>query len=133
MMASLTSISSPHTRQRYRYSSGGGPKGSSSPSCGSGSWGLRRILPSPYGLRFIMDDTIARMPDPPHAHLTLAVRTAQGVTPGALLIALSCIWLEREKQIVLRVNRLIRVGDAVDGDTRPPSAPLCVMPRDALA
>ena len=36
-----------------------------------------------------MDDTIARMPDPPHAHLTLAVRTAQGVAPGALLIALA--------------------------------------------
>jgi len=36
-----------------------------------------------------MDDPIVRMPDPPHAHLTLAVRTAQGVTPGALLIALA--------------------------------------------
>ena len=48
MMASLTSISSPQTGQRYRYSSGGGPKGSSRPSCGSGSWCLRRILPSPY-------------------------------------------------------------------------------------
>ena len=36
-----------------------------------------------------MDAPIARMPDPPHAHLTLAVRTAQGVTPGALLIALA--------------------------------------------
>ena len=29
------------------------------------------------------------MPDPPHAHLPLAVRTAQGVAPGALLIALA--------------------------------------------
>jgi hypothetical protein len=36
-----------------------------------------------------MDDTIARMPDPPHPHLPLAVRTAQGVAPGALLIALA--------------------------------------------
>jgi hypothetical protein len=36
-----------------------------------------------------MNDTIARMPDPPHAHLPLAVRTAQGVAPGALLIALA--------------------------------------------
>src|SRR5215471_13965483 len=89
MMASLTSIASPHTGQRYRYSSGGGPKGSSSPSCGSGSWGLRRILPSPYCFQLIMDDTRARMPEPPHAHLTLTVRTAQGVAPGAWLIALA--------------------------------------------
>ena len=36
-----------------------------------------------------MNDPIARMPDPPHAHLPLAVRTAQGVAPGALLIALA--------------------------------------------
>ena len=36
-----------------------------------------------------MDDPIAWMPDPPHAHLPLAVRTAQGVAPGALLIALA--------------------------------------------
>ena len=36
-----------------------------------------------------MDDTIVRMPDPPHTHLTLAVRTAQGVAPSALLIALA--------------------------------------------
>ena len=36
-----------------------------------------------------MDDPIVRMPDPPHAHLQLAVRTAQGVAPGALLIALA--------------------------------------------
>jgi len=36
-----------------------------------------------------MDDTIARMPDPPHAHLPLAVWTAQRVASGALLIALA--------------------------------------------
>jgi hypothetical protein len=36
-----------------------------------------------------MDDPIVRMPDPPHAHLPLAVRAAQGVAPGALLIALA--------------------------------------------
>src|SRR5262249_4910781 len=36
IMASLTSISSPHAGQRYRYSSGGGPNGSSRASCGSG-------------------------------------------------------------------------------------------------
>src|SRR5262245_41319228 len=36
-----------------------------------------------------MDAPIAWMPDPPHAHLTLAVRTAQGVAPSAALIALA--------------------------------------------
>ena len=36
-----------------------------------------------------MDEAISRMPDTPHAHLPLAVRTAQGVSPAALLIALA--------------------------------------------
>src|SRR5262249_42753274 len=76
MIASLTSISSPHPGQRYRYSSGGGPKGSSSPSCGSGSWCLRRILPSPYGFQLIMDYAIGGVPDPPHLHVMVTVRTA---------------------------------------------------------
>jgi hypothetical protein len=36
-----------------------------------------------------MDEAIGRMPDAPHAHLPLTVRTAQGVSPAALLIALA--------------------------------------------
>jgi hypothetical protein len=36
-----------------------------------------------------MDDTIARMPDAPDPHVTVTVRTAQGVSPGALVIALA--------------------------------------------
>jgi hypothetical protein len=36
-----------------------------------------------------MDDTIARMPDAPYSHITVTVRTAQGVSPGALVIALA--------------------------------------------
>ena len=36
-----------------------------------------------------MDDAIGRVPDPPHPHIALTVRTAQGVTPRALLIALA--------------------------------------------
>src|SRR5215470_7534193 len=45
IMASLTRISSPHAGQRYRYSSGGGPNGSSRAAGGSGSGRLRRIFP----------------------------------------------------------------------------------------
>jgi hypothetical protein len=36
-----------------------------------------------------MDEAIRWMPDTPHAHLPLAVGTAQGVSPAALLIALA--------------------------------------------
>ncbi len=36
-----------------------------------------------------MDHAIGRVPDPPHPHVTVTVRTAQGVSPGALLIALA--------------------------------------------
>jgi hypothetical protein len=68
---------------------GGGPKGSSTPSFGGGSCFLRRLLPSPHRFQLIMDDTIARMPDAPDPHVTVTVRTAQGVSPGALLIALA--------------------------------------------
>jgi hypothetical protein len=35
-----------------------------------------------------MDDPIGWVPDAPHLHSALTVRTAQGVSPGALLIAL---------------------------------------------
>src|SRR5262245_54425927 len=89
MMASLTSISSRHTGQRYRYSSGGGPNGSSRASGGSGSWRLRRILPSPYCFQLIMDDAIGRVPDAPDPHVTVTVWTAQGVPTCALLVALA--------------------------------------------
>ena len=36
-----------------------------------------------------MDDPIGWVPDPPHLHVMVTVRTAQGVAPGALLIALA--------------------------------------------
>ena len=36
-----------------------------------------------------MDDPIARMPDAPYSHITVTVRTAQGVSPRALVIALA--------------------------------------------
>ena len=36
-----------------------------------------------------MDDTIGRVPDAPHLHSALTVRTAQGVSPRALLIPLA--------------------------------------------
>src|SRR5262245_3203768 len=87
-MASLTSISSPHAGQRYRYSSGGGPNGSSRAAGGSGSWCLRRIFPPFNRLKFIVDDPIFGVPYFPDPHLRLAVRTAQRVAPRALLIPL---------------------------------------------
>src|SRR5712692_1655061 len=89
MMASLTSSSSPQTVQRYKDSSGGGPKGTSKPSCGIGSWRLRRILSFPHGFQLIMDHPIGRVPDTPHLHSAVTVRTAQGVSPAAPLIPLT--------------------------------------------
>src|SRR5215831_18689804 len=89
MMASLTSISSRHTRQRYRYSSGGGPNGSSRAAGGSGSWRLRRLLPPFNGLELIVDDPIFGVPYLPDPHLRVAVRTTQRVAPRALLIPLT--------------------------------------------
>src|SRR5215475_15443343 len=89
MMASLTSISSRHTGQRYRYSSGGGPNGSSRASGGSGLWRLRRIFPPFNRLKLIVDDSIFGVPYFPDPHLRLAVRTAQRVAPHALLIPLA--------------------------------------------
>src|SRR5215208_5808765 len=89
MMASLTNISSPQTEQRYRYSSGGGPKGSSIPSVGGGSGFLRRILPSPHRFQFVVDHAIGRGPYPPQPHFALTMRTAQGVSPRALLVPLA--------------------------------------------
>jgi len=35
-----------------------------------------------------MNEAIGRMPDAPHAHLMLTVRTAQGIPPRALLVPL---------------------------------------------
>src|SRR5262245_24899347 len=89
IMASLTSISSPHTGPRYRYSSGGGPNGSSRAAGGSGSWRLRRIFPPFNGLELIVDDPIFGVPYLPDLHLRMAVRTAQRVAPRALLIPLT--------------------------------------------
>src|SRR5256885_6310111 len=77
MMASLTNISSPQTEQRYRYSSGGG------------SGFLRRILPSPHRFQFVVDHAIGRVPYPPQPHFALTMRTAQGVSPRALLVPLA--------------------------------------------
>src|SRR5262245_37527468 len=84
IMTSLTSISSPHAGQRYRYSSGGGPNGSSRAASGSGSWRLRRIFPPFNSLQLIVDDPIFGVPYLPDPHLRLAVRTAQRVAPLAL-------------------------------------------------
>src|SRR2546430_6472701 len=82
MMASLTNISSPQTEQRYRYSSGGGPKGSSIPSVGGGSGFLRRILPSPHRFQFVVDHAIGRVPYPPQPHFALTMRnSARGLAP----------------------------------------------------
>src|SRR5919198_3471539 len=89
MMASLTNISSPQTEQRYRYSSGGGPKGSSIPSGGGGSGFLRRILPPPHRFQFVVDHAIGRVPYPPQPHFALTMRTAYGVAPRALLVPLA--------------------------------------------
>src|SRR5215216_1706699 len=89
MMASLTNISSPQTEQRYRYSSGGGPKGSSIPSVGGGSGFLRRILPSPHRFQFVVDHARGRVPYPPQPHFALTMRTTQGVSPRALLVPLA--------------------------------------------
>jgi hypothetical protein len=36
-----------------------------------------------------MDHPLGRMPYPPYAHIAVTVRTAQRVSPGALLIALA--------------------------------------------
>src|SRR4029450_10070922 len=89
MMASLTSISSRQTGQRYRYSSGGGPNGSSRASGGIGSWCLRRIFPPLNGRELITDEAIGRMPDTPDLHGAVTVRTTQGVPTRALLVALA--------------------------------------------
>src|SRR5438445_3200755 len=86
MMASLTSSSSRHTGQRYRYASGGGPNGSSRASGGSGAWRLRRLFPPFHGLARIVDDPILGVPYLPDPPRRLAVRTAQRVAPRALLI-----------------------------------------------
>src|SRR5215831_9079474 len=88
-MASLTSISSPQTEQRERYSSGGGPKGSSLPSGGGGSGFLRRILPPPHRFQFVVDHARGRVPYPPQPHVALTMRTASGVAPRALLVPLA--------------------------------------------
>src|SRR6516162_736190 len=89
MTASLTNISSPQTEQRYRYSSGGGPKGSSIPSVGGGSGFLRRIRSSPHRSQFVVDHAIGRVPYPPQPHFVLTIRTTQGVSPRALLVPLA--------------------------------------------
>src|SRR5215470_8473576 len=89
IMASLTRISSPHAGQRYRYSSGGGPNGSSRAAGGSGSGRLRRIFPPFNSLKLIVDDSIFGVPYLPDPHLRVAVRTTQRVAPHALLIPLA--------------------------------------------
>jgi hypothetical protein len=87
MLASWPSLSAAHPGPRERYAAGGGPQGSSSPSCGSGAWCWRRLLPSPSCCQRILDAPIRRMPDAPSLHGALAVRTAPGGAPRALLVA----------------------------------------------
>src|SRR5262249_47018244 len=89
MMASLTSISSRHTGQRYRYSSGGGPNGSSRASGGLGSGCWRRLFPPLHGRELITDEAPGRMPDTPDLPGAGTVRTAEGGSPRALLVALA--------------------------------------------
>src|SRR6266446_5362990 len=87
LLTALTSSAAPQTGQRERYASGGGPKGSSRATGGSGAWRLRRLLPPLKGRALSMDEALSRMPETPHAHLSLAGRTAHGVSPAALRIA----------------------------------------------
>src|SRR5438132_12722338 len=89
IMASFTSSSVRHTAQRYRYSSGGGPKGSSSPSFGGGPCFLRRIFASFDRFKFVIEHAIRRMPELPYPHLMLTVCAEQGVTARALPVALA--------------------------------------------
>src|SRR5687768_9931319 len=89
MITSLTRSSKPQTRQRYRYSSGGGPKGMSIPSLSNGSWPARPISPLPDLFEFVIDHSIFGMPDLPHAHLVLTVLTDQRIVTQTLLITLA--------------------------------------------
>src|SRR5262249_44116608 len=87
MMASLTKSSVPHTGQRYGYSRGGGPKGSSRSSLACGTSSCRRISSPTHRLELVIHHTVLRMPHLPHVHLMVAMRTAQRVATGTLMVA----------------------------------------------
>src|SRR5688500_17681716 len=89
MIASLTRSSAPQTGQRYKYSSGGGPKGMSMPSLGIGSFPGRSISSLLDCFQFVIDYPIFRMPHLPDAHLVLTVPTDQRIATQALLITLA--------------------------------------------
>src|SRR5688572_3601037 len=86
MITSLTRSSAPQTRQRYRYSSGGGPKGMSMPSLGIGSFPGRSISSLLDRFEFVIDHPIFRMPNLPDPHLFATMGTDQGVSTQTLLI-----------------------------------------------
>src|SRR4029450_7582740 len=87
MMASFTKSSVPQTGQRYGYSTGGGPKGSSRSSLACGTSSCRRISSPTHRLELVIHDTVLRMPHLPHVHLMVAMRTAQRVANRTLMVA----------------------------------------------
>src|SRR4029453_4202742 len=87
MMASFTKSSVPHTGQRYGYSRGGGPKGSSRSSLACDTSSCRRISSPSHRLELVIHHTVLRMPHLPHAHLMVAVRTEQRIATGTLTVA----------------------------------------------
>src|SRR2546427_10706735 len=87
MMASFTQSAVPHTGQRYGYSSGGGPKGSSRSFLACGTSSCRRISSLSHRLELVIHHTVLRMPHLPHPHLMVAVRPAQRIATGPLTVA----------------------------------------------
>src|SRR6266487_4005005 len=88
MMASFTKSSVPQTGQRYGYSMGGGPKGSSRSSLACGTSSCRRISSPTHRLELVIHHTVLRMPHLPHVHLMVAMRTAQRIATGSLTVGL---------------------------------------------
>src|SRR2546426_1683704 len=86
MMASFTKSSVPHTGQRYGYSMGGGPKGSSRSSLACGTSSCRRISSPTHRLALVIHHTVLRMPHLPHVHLMVAMRTAQRIATGTVTV-----------------------------------------------
>src|SRR3989454_11937411 len=87
MMASFTKSSVPHAGQRYGYSMGGGPKGSSRSSLACGTSSCRRISSPTHRLERVIPHPVLRMPHLPHVHLMVAMRTAPRIATGPLTVA----------------------------------------------
>jgi hypothetical protein len=88
IMASFTSSSVPHPAQRYGYSSGGGPQGSSKPSLDLSALSWGRLSPPVDRPTLVIHHALLRVPDLPDAPLLLTVWTAPGIATGALLVTL---------------------------------------------